>query len=53
MPMQLRSTHGILSLITTATVFGTPNDVTSQELAVRSFFPADDFTAQLLRSLAG
>ena len=52
MPLQLRSPHGILSFITTVTVFGTPNDVTLQELAVESFFPADDFTAQLLRGWA-
>lgn len=52
MPLQLRSPHGILSFITTVTVFGTPNDVTLQELAVESFFPADDFTAQLLRGSA-
>ena len=52
MPMQLRSAQGVLSFITTVTVFGTPNDVTLQELAVESFFPADEFTARLLRSLA-
>jgi hypothetical protein len=42
----------MLSLISTTTIFGTPVDVTLQELAVESFFPADDFTTQVLRTLA-
>ena len=49
MPFKLRSPAGVLSFISTLTIFGTPNDVTLQELAVESFFPADEFTAQVLR----
>ena len=49
MPFRLRSQGGTLSFISTLTVFGTPNDVTLQELAVESFFPADEFTAETLR----
>ena len=49
MPLKLRSAAGVLSFISTVTIFGTPNDVTSQELAVESFFPADEFTAAVLR----
>ncbi len=52
MPFCFESVHGMLSLISTTTIFGTPVDVTLQELAVESFFPADDFTAQVLRKLA-
>lgn len=52
MPFCFESTHGMLSLISTTTIFGTPVDVTLQELAVESFFPADDFTAQVLRQMA-
>lgn len=48
LPLQLRTPAGVLSFISTVTVFGTPHDVTLQELAVESFFPADDFTAQVL-----
>jgi hypothetical protein len=28
MPLQFRTEHGVLSMISTTTVFGTPNDVT-------------------------
>jgi transcriptional regulator with XRE-family HTH domain len=38
-----------LSLFTTLTTFGTPRDVTLEELCVELFFPADDATEQLLR----
>lgn len=37
-----------LSLFTTITTFGTPLDVTLEELSVELFFPADDATAQRL-----
>ena len=52
MPFCFESRHGMLSLISTTTIFGTPVDVTLQELAVESFFPADEFTAQVLREIA-
>lgn len=52
MPFCFESVHGMLSLISTTTIFGTPVDVTLQELAVESFFPADDFTSRVLRKLA-
>ena len=52
MPFCFNSMHGMLSLISTTTIFGTPVDVTLQELAVESFFPADAFTAQVLREMA-
>lgn len=49
MPFKLRTPQGILSFISALTIFGTPNDVTLQELAVESFFPADEVTAGVLR----
>ncbi|AOG21870.1 helix-turn-helix family protein [Acidovorax sp. RAC01] len=52
MPFCIQTPQGQLSLISTTTIFGTPVDVTLQELAVESFFPADEFTAQVLRSMA-
>lgn len=50
-PFQLMTPHGVLSFISTTTIFGTPVDVTLQELAVESFFPADAATAQALAGL--
>lgn len=51
-PLTLRTPAGTLSLISTTTVFGTPVDVTLSELAIESFFPADEETAAILRKLA-
>jgi transcriptional regulator with XRE-family HTH domain len=50
-PFQLTTPHGVLSFISTTTIFGTPVDVTLQELAVESFFPADAQTATALTAL--
>ncbi len=41
-----------LSLFTTLTTFGTPRDVTLDELAVELFYPADEASADLLRGAA-
>jgi hypothetical protein len=51
-PLRFRTSAGVLSFISTTTIFGTPVDVTLQELALETFFPADDFTSQALRRLA-
>ncbi|WP_444813061.1 helix-turn-helix domain-containing protein [Variovorax fucosicus] len=51
-PFQLVTPGGLLSFISTTTIFGTPVDVTLQELAVESFFPADAETAAALAALA-
>jgi hypothetical protein len=53
MPLRFRTDAGVLSFISTMTVFGTPVDVTLQELALETFFPADAFTGEALRKLAG
>jgi transcriptional regulator with XRE-family HTH domain len=52
MPLQLRAPSGVLSLISTVTVFGSAVDITLQELALETFFPADEATARALRELA-
>jgi hypothetical protein len=44
--------RGLLTFISTTTIFGSPVDVTLQELAMETFFPADDFTRQALHALA-
>ncbi|MFE5207379.1 helix-turn-helix domain-containing protein [Streptomyces sp. NPDC056600] len=49
-PLRLASAHGDLSLLYTVTVFGSPRDVTLDEIAVETFFPADEETAALLRA---
>lgn len=51
-PLLFRTPLGLLSLISTQTIFGSPVDVTLQELALETFFPADEATAKVLRSLA-
>jgi len=47
-PLRLRTDDGELAFISTATTFGTATDVTVSELAIESFFPADDATARAL-----
>lgn len=51
-PIRLASPAGVLSFLSTITVFGTPMDVTLSELAIESFFSADAATAAVLRSMA-
>jgi len=51
MPFRFQTEHGVLSFISTTTIFGTPADVTLQELALETFFPADAATAAALRQL--
>lgn len=51
-PLRLASEGGVLSLISTVTVFATPVDVTLAELVLECFFPADAATAERLRASA-
>ncbi len=51
-PLRLDSPAGVLSFISTITVFGTPIDVTLSEIAIESFFPTDAHTAEVLRAMA-
>lgn len=48
-PFEVRSPWGPLAFISTVTVFGTPLDITLSELALETFFPADETTAHVLR----
>jgi transcriptional regulator with XRE-family HTH domain len=52
MPFRFHTEQGVLNFISTTTIFGTPADVTLQELALETFFPADVQTAAALRQLA-
>lgn len=51
-PMRLAVGDGELSLLYAVTVFGAPRDVTLDEVAIETFFPADDATAGVLRAMA-
>src|SRR4249919_2472220 len=50
-PFKLRHNGEVLSFISTTMVFGTPVDITLQELALETFFPADELTARRLREM--
>lgn len=50
-PLRLTTDVGVLALLSTTTVFGTPVDVTLAELALECFFPADAETRERLRQL--
>ena len=52
-PLQAAARGGeVLSFISTTMVFGTPVDITLSELALETFFPADDLTARRMREMA-
>lgn len=51
-PLRLRTDEGLLSFLSTTTVFGTAVDVTAAELVIESLLPADAHTAAALRRLA-
>lgn len=51
-PFRLRLGSDVLSFISTTMVFGTPVDITLSEIAIETFFAADDATAGRLRAIA-
>ncbi|MCC5858650.1 MAG: helix-turn-helix transcriptional regulator [Ectothiorhodospiraceae bacterium] len=51
-PLELTTDLGTLSFLSTTTVFGTPVDISLEELAIESFFPADAQTATILQTMA-
>jgi hypothetical protein len=53
LPTHLKVGPVNLRLFSMLTTFGTPQDVTTDELRVESFFPADPESAALLKKLAG
>lgn len=46
--LMLRTPLGDLSFMSMTTLFGTPTEVTLSEIAIESFFPADDDTRSIL-----
>ena len=51
-PLRIRMPDGVVSFLSTVTVFGTPNDITLSELVLETFLPADEETAALMRRYA-
>ena len=51
-PFKLRFGGDVLSFMSATMIFGTPVDVTLSELALETFFPADEFTAERMRAMA-
>ena len=51
-PLRLATPLGELSLFTTLTTFGTPLDVTIDELAIELFFPADERSDEMLHAMS-
>jgi len=51
MPLRIATRFGVVSLLNTTTVFGTPNDVTLAEVALEMLFPADDATADIVKRM--
>jgi transcriptional regulator with XRE-family HTH domain len=51
-PFKLRHEGEILSFFSTTMVFGTPVDITLSEMALETFFPADERTAERLKQIA-
>ncbi|MFI7069581.1 MmyB family transcriptional regulator [Micromonospora sediminicola] len=51
-PLRLRHGDGVLTLLSTVSTFGTPLDVTVEELSIETFLPGDEATAAALRAAA-
>lgn len=51
-PMRMATESGEFSLLYTVTVFGSPRDVTLDEIAIETFLPADEFTRNALATMS-
>src|SRR6201993_1160479 len=51
-PFKMRLGGDTLSFISPTMIFGTPVDITLSELAIETFFPADELTAERMRNTA-
>jgi len=49
-PLRLRSHAGVLSFLSTVTVFGTAIDLTLAELSLEAFYPADEATLRAFQA---
>ena len=48
-PLKLVTDAGLLSFLSTTTIFGSPRDITLSELALEAFFPADAETSRIMK----
>ncbi len=53
MPVEMDMGGMVLKTFTMISTFGTPQDITTDELRIETFFPADDFTREVFQKLAG
>jgi hypothetical protein len=51
-PFKVRFGGEVLSFMSATMIFGTPIDITLSELALETFFPADELTAERMRVTA-
>lgn len=52
LPLELSTQNGIIRLFSTITTFGSPHDVTLEELAIETFYPADSASRAALETIA-
>jgi transcriptional regulator with XRE-family HTH domain len=52
-PLRIRTLGGVLSFLSTVTVFGTPTEITLSELSLEAFYPADAGTAAAMQGMSG
>ena len=52
-PLELDTGDGVLSFISATTMFGSPVEISLEELMIESFFPANAETAAAMRAMAG
>jgi hypothetical protein len=50
-PLRLRTHAGVLSFLSTVTVFGTAVEITLAELSLEAFYPADEATAAAMQAM--
>ncbi|MEM6484826.1 MAG: helix-turn-helix transcriptional regulator [Pseudomonadota bacterium] len=53
MPLELELNGTALSLFTVMSTFGTPQDITTDELRIEAFYPADDATRSFFYEVGG
>ncbi|WP_441242857.1 helix-turn-helix domain-containing protein [Tardiphaga sp. 768_D3_N2_1] len=51
-PFRMKLGDDVLSFMSTTMTFGTPLDITLSEIAIETFFPTDEITANRLRAIA-
>ncbi len=52
LPIEFDMNGMVLSFITTIASFGTPQDITAEEIMIESMFPANELTEQVVKSMA-